>query len=302
MVDIIPKPKITIAFSASSFDLFCMCPAKYNYAHNMRKTLPMKHRSKNLDFGSLGHVGLEVYYNGLRDGHHFSDRMQATLMKIREVASNPDESNIDIEEDLSTITNAIEQSCDYWRSEDEQLEVLAVEAPFDYILYEDDEFRIIISGKIDLLVNIHGIGNNASYSNLPIDHKTYSRDFPVLRLSNQFMNYAVASGSNYLLVNRIGLQKTLKAEEKFKRVPLSYDPIILSEWKNNVIGKIMNDYLSAVGTGKWTMDFTSCYKFNRLCEFQQLVCDASGEETKLFNLETHFIENKKYDKYERSET
>jgi len=288
--------KLNIVFSASSFDLFELCECRFNYGHNMRKSEPPDKRSKALDYGALCHKGLEVYFNSLSIGDKFADRMHKTLMKIREVASS-EESNINISEELTPLTSAIEQSCDFWRSEDEQLEVLAAEAPFDYILYEDDFIRIIISGKIDLLVNVHGIGNNASYINLPFDHKTFSRTFPTIRLNNQFMNYCVATGSNYLIVNKIGLQKTLDADKKFLRIPLSYDPVMFEQWKDNVIKVIIDKYLTCVKTGNWHMNFMSCQAFGRLCEFHP-VCDSSGQEAKDYKLASLYMDKAAWDKYE----
>jgi hypothetical protein len=181
----------------------------------------------------------------------------------------------------------MEESCEYWRHEDETLEILAVEQAFAYVLYEDDVVRIIITGKIDLLVNKPGLGSGSDYKSLPIDHKTFRRDFPVLRLSNQFMNYCFATKSNFLLVNRIGLQKTLTPEQRFKRIPLSYDPIMLEEWKQNVVNIILQQYLACVTEDAWPMNLTSCLKFNRLCEYYD-ICDTSGKENKLYKLESKF--------------
>src|SRR6266567_1926488 len=288
------KQKLNIVLHASKIDLFETCPARYNFRHNHNKTLPIIKKAKSLDLGSLAHGGLEVYYKALADGRHFDERIQACLMKIRELSSNPNESNSEPEEVLS-LCNAVEQSCDYWRAEDENsLEILAVETPFAYTLYEDEEVRIIISGKIDLLTNFNGIGRNASYKNLPFDHKTFSRDSVLLRKSNQFINYCNAVESNYLIVNRIGLQKTLKAEDKFKRIPLSYDPIYIADWKKNLTTMILNEYLTAVATDKWVEKPTSCNKFNRLCEYYN-ICDSSGQDAKDNKLENEYIDGEVWD-------
>ena len=294
MTDIIPSAKLSIILDASKIDLFETCPARYNFRHNHNKTLPLIHKAKALDLGSLAHGGLEVYYKGLAEGLVFADRMNNCFMKIRELASNPEESNSQ-PEDVAIILSAVEQSCDYWRAEDENcLEVLAVETPFAYILFEDDTVRVIISGKIDLLTNFTGIGRNASYQRLPIDHKTFSRDSVLLRKSNQFINYCNAVGSNYLVVNRIGLQKTLKAEDKFKRIPLSYDPIYIKDWKDNLTKMILNEYLTAVATDEWVEKPTSCNKFNRLCEYYS-ICDSSGQESKDHKLEAEYIDGEPWD-------
>lgn len=293
------KPKLTIMLDASKIDLFETCPKRYHFRHNHNKVLPIINKSKALDLGGLAHNGLEVYYKMLAEGAHFDDRMQACLMKIRELSSDPSASNSEPEEVNNLLIN-IEQCCDYWRSEDENcLEILGVEQPFAYVLFEDTEVRIIISGKIDLLVNYHGIGRNASYERLPIDHKTYSRDSVVLRKSNQFINYCSAVGSNYLVVNRIGLQdpnvkKPISSEEKFKRLPLSYDPVYIADWKDNLTKMLLNEYLTCVAVGDWPEKPTSCNKFNRLCEYYN-ICDASGQDSKDNKLENEYIEAEPWD-------
>jgi hypothetical protein len=289
MIDIITQsPKVNIILDASKIDLFETCPARYNFRHNHNRGLSIVHKAKALDLGTLAHEGLGVYFSMLASGEHYNDRMQACLMKIREVNSNPDESNSE-PEDVLIICSAVEQSCDYWRAEDENcLEILTVETPFAYELFSDDTVRIIISGKIDLLVNFRGIGRNASYERLPIDHKTFSRDSLLLRKSNQFINYCNAVESNYIVINRIGLQKTKSAEDKFKRIPLSYDPIYIADWKNNLTRMILNEYLICVAEDYWPEKPTSCNKFNRLCEYYN-ICDSSGQDAKDNKLENEYV-------------
>ena len=286
--------KVNIILDASKIDLFETCPARYNFRHNLNKTLTLAHKSKALDLGSLAHEGLAVYYTLLGEGVDYAVRIERALMKIRELSSDVSQSNSE-PEDVSILLKAIEQTCDYWRAEDENsLEILAVEQPFAYELFSDDSVRIILSGKIDLLVNFRGIGRNASYERLPIDHKTFSRDSMLLRKSNQFINYCSAVESNYLVVNRIGLQKTLKAEEKFKRLPLSYDPIYIADWKKNLTSMILNEYLSCVASEAWPEKPTSCNKFNRLCEYYS-ICDSSGQDAKDNKLENEYITAEPWD-------
>jgi hypothetical protein len=167
------------------------------------------------------------------------------------------------------------------------------------VLFEDDTLRIIISGKIDLLVNFNAIGRNASYERLPIDHKTFERDSMTLRKSNQFINYSAAVGSNYLVVNRIGLQnpnvkKPVPNEDKFKRLPLSYDPIYIQSWKDNLTKMLINEYLGCVAADEWPEKPTSCNKFNRLCEYYA-ICDSSGEDAKMNKLENEYITAEPWD-------
>lgn len=294
--------KANIVLDASKIDLFETCPARYNFRHNHNKTLPMIHnvgKRDALDLGTLVHEGLAVYYTLLGEGVEYSERSEKALMKIRELSADPEKSHSDPKE-VSILLYAIEHHCDYWRAEDENcLEVLAVEQPFAYVLFEDDLIRIIISGKIDLLVNFRGLGRNASYERLPIDHKTFSRDYGVQRKSNQFINYANAVGSNYLVVNRIGMydneaKKPASDEDRFKRVPLSYDPIYIGDWKNNLISMITNEYLGCISSGTWPEKPTSCNKFNRLCEYYS-ICDSSGQDSKDFKLENEYITAPEWD-------
>jgi hypothetical protein len=86
----------------------------------------------------------------------------------------------------------------------------------------------------------------------------------------------------------VGLQTSLKPEEKFKRIPLSYDPVILNDWKQNVTKVIMHHYLACIANDYYPMNFTSCFKFNRKCEYYE-VCDSSGQEARLFKLESDFV-------------
>jgi hypothetical protein len=96
------------------------------------------------------------------------------------------------------------------------------------------------------------------------------------------------------------LQKTLKPIERFKRLPLSYDGLIIQEWKDNVIQTILEDYVNCVATGHWKMNLTSCFKFNRICEYHD-VCNSSGSEAKWWKLESQFVDAVKYDKYGKRE-
>lgn len=287
------SPKANIILDASKVDLFETCPKRYWFRHVMNKTLPIIHKARALDIGSLAHEGLAVYYKMLGEGINFAERSEATLMKIRELSSDPDTSNAEPEE-VSNLLRTIEENLDYWRADDENcLEILAVESPFIYSLFEDESVHLFLSGKIDLLVNYHGIGQQSSYTKLPIDHKTFSRESMLLRKSNQFINYCSAVESNYLIVNRIGLhdqrvKNPKSAEERFKRLPLSYDPIYMEDWKKNLTAMLLNEYLTCIAQDEWPEKVTSCNKFNRLCEYYS-ICDSSGAEAKAFHLENDYI-------------
>lgn len=283
--------KVNIILDMSKFDLFNLCQYRY-YVRYILNRAPRK-KSEFLDKGGLLHEGLDVYYSLLKQGVKFNDRIQAAVTKIKEISANPEQCQLEVD-DVLLIEKTLIENLDYWRFEDEQLDIILVEQAFAHVIYEDDYVRIILSGKIDILCNYHLAGSNSSYSNLPIDHKSYIRKFETYRLSNQFMCYADAVGSNHLLVNKIGFQKSLSADEKFKRIPLSYDPLILADWKENVKNIILDEYLHCLATNRWKQNFTSCNKFNRLCEYYS-ICDTSGAEAKEWKLNTELFEGSPWD-------
>lgn len=275
--------KVNIVFDMSKYDLFRLCEARFNYRHNLNIGLPGK--APQLERGSLVHVGQETYYQALKDKKHYDDAANMALSKIREAGVvSTDLDN----EAINRVIDVMEEYYDYWRVADQGFEIDEVEQPFMYELYTDDEVRIFLTGKIDLVVS------DNKYHHEPWDHKTYDRSYDVGRMNNQFKCYAVATQSNYLTVNKIGFQKTLKPHEKFIRTKLTFDPLILEEWKQNVIDALLNNYLSCIGRNSWPMNETSCEKYNRRCEFYA-ICDTSGLPAKNYKINSDYIQIEPWD-------
>lgn len=281
-MDIIKKPKISILMDASMYDMFLLCPQRFKNRYKLNKSLPTK--AKPLDRGTLVHVGAEFYYEGIKNRIPYQDAVNNALMKIKEASVI----NSDLpEEDVQRVIEVMEEYFDYWRTADQMFEIVEVENPFIYVLYEDDDIRIAMSGKIDLIIS------DNKYTNLPYDHKSYDRKSEVISLSNQFRNYCWALKSSHIIVNRIGFQKSLKAHEKFIRVPLGYDKFQLDQWRDNVIKNMMY-YLQCEAEDSWPMNETSCDKFNRRCEYYD-VCESSGNEAKLYKLSANYIDIEPWD-------
>lgn len=268
--------KVNIVMDASQYDLFRLCEARFDMRYNKNRQPPVK--APQLDRGTLVHIGNEVYYDSISKGVPYQDAVVAALSKIREAGVCASDLEPEV---IARVVDVMEEYYDYWRVEDQNLRIQAVEQPFLYLLYEDEEVKFHLAGKIDLIYS------DNRYENVPMDHKSYDRDSEVLRMSNQFKNYAYAIRSKYLFVNRIGFQKSLKPHEKFKRVPLSYDDLALEEWKNNVV-KVMFHYLRCAAEDSWPMNETSCDKYHRRCEYYE-VCDSSGKEAKLYKLHNNYI-------------
>jgi len=268
-----PK-KVNIVWDASQLDMFQLCPYRFYVRYVLNKGNSVK--AKQLDRGTLLHNGYETYYKELQKLTKPSIALEHALTKIRVTSMECDLSP----QETGRIIEVAQENLTHWEFEDQTFEILAVEEPFIYPLHEDEYMRVYMTGKIDLLVNWHT--RQQVYENLPIDHKSYDRKFPLKRLSNQFMNYAYACKSQVIRVNRVGFQTTLDADEKHTRHFLSYDELILEQWRQNVI-KVAREYLNCVAEQSWLMNFTSCDKFNRPCEFLE-ICESSGEQAKLFKL------------------
>ena len=268
---------LNITLDATMLDTFLTCPAKYDMRFKQR-FVPVQ-KAAPLDRGTLIHIAFEHYYLALQAEKEYRDRVQLALQAFDLAVVSDSELNDD---DVNKVRSAIVTSLEVNRPLDERLEIIAVEQSFIYELFSDEEVKIHMMGKIDLLVN-----DRPHYFNLPYDHKSYERDSPLTRRTNQFCNYANAVGSNYLIVNRVGLQTSIAPEKKHKRVPLAYDELFINQWKVNVVNWIKNYYIPCFVNESFPMNDTSCNKFNRLCEYND-VCDSSGVEAKMFKLNAHF--------------
>ena len=274
---------LNIVFDMSKYDLFELCEQRYHLRHNILIGKPGK--PEQLDRGSLVHVGMEVYYEALKQKTPLPEAATNALSKIREAGVI----STDLDNDaINRVIDVVEEYFDYWQVADQSLQINDVEKPFIYEIFSNDDVRLFLSGKIDLVVS------DNRYDNEPWDHKSYDRTYPIGRMSNQFKNYCYALKSNFLTVNRIGFQKTLKPHEKFTRPRLTYDPIMLEDWKQNVITVLMNKYLTCVAEDKWPLNETSCEKWNRKCEYYE-ICDSSGIQAKNWKINSDYIKMEPWD-------
>ena len=273
--------KIEIVMDATELDCFQRCSAEYHFRHNLNR-VPLE-TAKPLDIGGLFHIGLDKYYSSLKASTNWDSAVSAGLSGIRLALPLTDLDS----SDGDRVLEVFEENTSYWREADLSFKIELTETPFTYVLFENDAFRVSMTGKVDLVIS------DNTYRNLPVDHKTFSRDFGINRLSNQFINYCNATNSNFILINRIGLQTSLKPKDKYKRVPISYDPAYIAQWRENTIVWAMR-YLDCVQTGNWEMNPQSCVRYGRLCDYYS-ICDTSGEQNKEYKLNTDFAVSEKWD-------
>jgi len=282
---------INIIIDTSMLDTLQLCELKFDRRYNKHLVPPIK--SVPLDRGDIIHVAQEEYWKVLRSTRDWVKAVDSALVAFRIAAVKSDLDVIDpmrsknIQSTSDYIMSILEQNFEFWKNDDLHYEIDAVEQVFSYVLYQDETYRMVMMGKIDVVLS------DNRYTAMPMDHKSIDRDFGIKRFQNQFTNYSIATGSPYVLVNRIGLQQSLKNEERFKRVPVSYDPYAQDQWRANTIKWLFRYYENSI-TNDWPENRTSCDKFNRLCEYYD-VCDTSGEEAKIYKLNAFFEVGKPWD-------
>lgn len=282
MTDIIKDAKLNIMLDVSQFDTFRSCEQKY-YLRHIRNKHTLE-RAAPLDRGTLVHLAEEIYWTGIKQGRPFEDNVVAALSAVRRIGAM--ETGLDID-DILAVVDTMEENFDFWKKDDYGVQIVDVEQPFIYLFHEADDWRLYLSGKIDLITS------DNRYTDLPWDHKSFDRTAPTGRLSNQFRNYANALKSDFLVINKIGFQKTLPPVKKYLRVMLSYDKPSMERWKVNMIASIEH-YISCAADGYWPMNETSCNKFNKQCEYLD-VCDAPDVPTAEYKLLQLFVDGEPWD-------
>lgn len=265
----------TITADATIINTLQMCARKVQY--NLVESIELPEKAEPLERGDLLHKMLEFYYGTLGDcldpnsevsqaadslrlpagKLNHEEIVQAAVMIGEMFASKmslPTEEKDSVFYQFKEYTKFYEH--DEWRP-------LAVEGVAAKVIYQDDEVSFIYTGKVDLF---------AEHGNLrmPWDHKHSQRRQTPSSLSNQFRGYAWLLETDYVLVNKIGFQKTLKPAERFQRDILSYSKAVLDEWVENTIWwfHMLDHHLQ---TKNFPMNLTSCDKysgcvFSSLCE------------------------------------
>jgi len=137
---------------------------------------------------------------------------------------------------------------------------LAVETVGTKVIYEDKDIKFLYTYKIDLIVQK---GNNI----MAVDHKTSTRRESPTDMENQFLGYVWGLGQgSSIMINRIGLQKTLSPGQRFERFLFTYTQGRIDEWVENTVST-MFDILYAIDNDHFPRNMTSCFKYSSGCQF-----------------------------------
>ena len=144
---------------------------------------------------------------------------------------------------------------------------LEVEATKREVLYEDDDIRVMWKAKLDLTVDT----NQGIY---PVDHKTAAQNRDSISNNNQFIGQCLLMNTRSMIVNKIGLQTTLKPEDKFKREVMPYTADRLLEWQSEILPYYAHQMLLYHEAGYYPPNFTHCENKYGKCQFYKDVCVA----------------------------
>jgi hypothetical protein len=144
---------------------------------------------------------------------------------------------------------------------------LAAEEVRGHVIYEDDEIRVLWKAKFDAIVDTSQIGI------VSMDHKTFKQRRDKTTLSNQFSGHCVLLNARNVLVNKIGLQTSLKIDERLTRDVISFTADRLLEWQGEIVPYYAYKYIQFTESGYWPPDFTHCDTMFGPCPYKE-VCEA----------------------------
>jgi len=267
-----PAEKRVLVIDSTILNALQKCPYYTFLAFN--RNLRTKVIAEPLERGDLTHHILEHYYLSLKGGAKVDDARDfaADKGRIKYPTLNMDASACE------WIIQSFHLYVERWRNDG--IKVLEVEKAFMIKVYEDDELIVYYSGKIDLICEFPLIGTAT------VDHKSRTRKNDETELNNQFIGYAIATDCNIVYVNEFGLQTSLKPEEKFRRIPLSYTDGMKAHWLNNVLKYWVRQLDYHLQENIWPEVWNpwNC----KSCVFNQ-VCKSSTEEERMRKLQTEYV-------------
>lgn len=260
---------------------------------NFNKNLLLPEKSHYLEEGDLLHQMFEVYNlelkihgtNILYDDNRFK-QLQEKCQAHGEAVSP--EMNISPNQ-ASEVLFQFEKYTSFTRMDG--VEILEAEKPFIIELYKDDDLGIFYTGKIDRVTKTPGAGDF-----IPRDYKSARRTESPSSTSNQFSGYAyfsyLTTGESIIFVDKVGFQKTLTPEERFRSYRLDYTVEMLERWKANTIwwGRQYAYYLDE---DIWPENRTSCDKYAG-CQYLT-ICEARTEESRIELMKSAYIVGDKWD-------
>lgn len=289
-MDIIPQAKKNVIFDATTLTSLMGC-GRYTDLRFNHRFVSTRGKSNSLEVGTMIHKVLEVYYKHMINGFtrtqaigsammagqlyvvgcpHCADGLSATPSCGHEVGEYPGLTNTqELNEKWNVgwrfALDTCEQYFEFYKND--ALIPLACEVVKGEVLYEDDELRVLWKAKFDLIVDTNQIGIVSQ------DHKTFKQRRDKTTLSNQFSGQCCLLKSRNVIVNKIGLQTTLKIEERLTREIVSYSADRLLEWQGEILPYYAYKYVQYAESEYWPPNFSHCDTMFGPCVFKG-VCEA----------------------------
>jgi hypothetical protein len=102
------------------------------------------------------------------------------------------------------------------------------------------------------------------------DYKTMKQRRQTQSLNNQFMGQCFLLKSRNIMIDKIGFQKSLKADQKFERAIVSYTADRLHEFVNDVVPYYARLLLIYNEGEYYPPNFTACESKYGMCEFAKI--------------------------------
>lgn len=257
---LIPKKNIILDATMLSTIMSCGRLTDFRFNHHLQS---MDGKSPALEMGSIVHAYLEKYYGSLIDGVNKNEAHGYGMVAAQVYALSGEVTNTS-DEDIKLAYSTCEMYFEHYKND--FWTPLEVETVKKKVVYEDDEIRLMWSAKLDLIVD-----SNAGV--LPVDHKTMKQRRDSTSLNNQFLGQCLLLGTRFMLVNKIGFQKSLKPSERLSRVTINYTANRIQEWQGTILpywAKIMMMYDES---GYWPPNWTHCENKYGFCPFKQ-ICES----------------------------
>jgi len=241
--------------------------------------------------GDLGHTILENYYRIKQLSDETGIRFDS-LQVIRDSIQLARVKSIEMDLPDSEVARLLKIYEGYFEHYlNDSFKILAVEKAFTKPLYEDDSVAIYYEGIIDLLYE-------SKITALTVmDHKTKGKQYSHVERDNQFIGYAWAFDTNWVIVNGIGLQKEPKTQaDRYKRQVLSISDALKEQWKKNAVRSIKL-FLSDVKSQDFAMNIAHCKAWGG-CLFRE-TCNANDLDVKREILMRMFYQGAAWSPYTR---
>lgn len=251
------------------------CPLYFHRIVNLKRGEPSALPS--MARGTAIHHLLANYYRGMQSGVEFDANIENCIALF-----DTDALGINglLVEDIPLIASTFYDYTSHYRDKD-NFKILSVEESLSKVLYEDDQYIILYEGTQDL--NIQKIDGDI----MPVDHKSESSKWSVSQLNNQFLGYCFLTGSNRMLRNAIGLQKTKPPAEKYYRTMYSYSNAIIDWWKRMTAKKGL-EILAHYAADDWNLSgnlYACDTLFRRGCGFRAVCSEEESEWERILNEE-----------------